>query len=109
MKILAVIHKDGAGDDRTDSRRPVDLNATFTKPGAAGVACVVSNISAAGFMAKTYDPLIPNMPVWLRIPGLAALPGRVIWCSDGQIGCEFDQPLDPGLLDFIIAEAPQVQ
>lgn len=108
MRILAIIHDVAMADQRTDSRRPVNLNASFRVGGTPGIGCVVSNISIAGFMAKSYAPVDPGSEIWLRVPGFDAVPARVIWAEDGRIGCQFEPPLDPHILVRIVADAPNL-
>lgn len=108
MRILAIIHEAAVADRRTDSRRPVSLNASFRVEGAAGIGCVVSNISIAGFMAKSYAPVDPGQEIWLRVPGFDALPARVIWAEEDRIGCQFEPPIDPHVLVRIVADAPNL-
>jgi len=33
--------------------------------------------------------------VWLTLPGSRAVNARVVWCSNGRIGAEFAEPVDP--------------
>ncbi|SNS70268.1 PilZ domain-containing protein [Sphingomonas laterariae] len=108
MRILAVIHEQRSEDARSDARRPVDLNASLRMAGMKGIGCVVSNISIAGFMAKSYAPVQPGSLIWLRVPGFAALSARVVWCDDGRIGCQFETPITPETLVRIVAEAPNL-
>lgn len=108
MRILAVIHEQFASDARSDSRRPVDINASLRTIGTNGIGCLVSNISIAGFMATSYAPMEQGNPIWLSIPGFPAIPARVIWVEDSRVGCQFETPITPDLLVQIVAEAPNL-
>ncbi|AGH49732.1 MULTISPECIES: PilZ domain-containing protein [Sphingomonadales] len=108
MRILAVIHEQRAEDSRNDTRRPVDINASLRMAGARGIGCVLSNISLAGFMARSYARVEPGRPIWLRVPGFPALAARVIWSDDQRLGCQFETPLSPEMLVRIVAEAPNL-
>lgn len=108
MRILAVIHEQFASDARSDSRRPVDLNASLRTMGANGIGCLVSNISIAGFMATSYAPVDVGSLIWLSIPGFGALAARVIWVEADRVGCQFETPISPDLLVRIVAEAPNL-
>lgn len=109
MRILAVIHRSDQRDQRSDSRRPIDLNARFLDPEAQGTGCLLSDISVAGFRARVYAGAAPASLFWLCVPGFAALPARVVWRSDDEVGCEFDHPLDPALVERMAEDAPQIQ
>jgi len=109
MRILAVLHTYRRDDPRSESRRPVALNASFERFGAAGIGCLVSNISRTGFMGRIYEEVTPGAEIFLRIPRFAAIPARVVWAQGGQVGCEFDYPLEPDLIDAIVSDAPQLQ
>ena len=52
------------------------------------------NISASGAMLQATDDLPENFEIVLEIPRAAAIPGRVRWCLNKQIGIHFDDVLD---------------
>lgn len=108
MRILAVIHEQQADETRSDSRRPVDINASLRTMGANGIGCLVSNISIAGFMATSYAPMERASPIWLSVPGFPAMAARVVWVEENRVGCQFETPISPDLLVQIVAEAPNL-
>ena len=109
MRILAVIHGSDRREQRSDTRRPIDLNARFLDAEARGTGCLLSDISPAGFRARLYAGAAPADLFWLCVPGFAALPARIVWRSGDEVGCAFDHPLDPALLERLLEDAPQIQ
>ena len=75
------------------------------KGGASGVSVRVVDLSAHGFRASTHLELPLGTDVWLRLPGLEPYHATVAW-QDGQyIGCAFERPLHPAVVDMIVRKA----
>lgn len=57
--------------------------------------CLIRNISAGGLMAQVYSPLDDGERVAVELKTNTQLAGTVIWVQDdGNVGIEFDQPMD---------------
>jgi hypothetical protein len=89
---------------RPPERRSAQRHLTILRVGALTIdgereLCLVRNISAGGVMAHVYRTISVGTRVTIEIKNDEALPGRVIWASDANIGIEFDRKIDvPGLL-----------
>ena len=44
-------------------------------------------------------------PLYLTLPGLAPIEARVAWVAEFEFGCEFLKPLNPVILESIIARS----
>lgn len=61
--------------------------------------CLVRNISAGGVMAHVYSDIRVGTRVEVEIKNDEAIPGKVIWATDGNVGIEFEHKIDvPELL-----------
>ena len=56
--------------------------------------CLVRNLSANGMKGRVYAEFAPGQRATLRFNCTDAIEGAVIWSSEGQIGVQFDEPID---------------
>ncbi|SNS81352.1 PilZ domain-containing protein [Sphingomonas laterariae] len=98
------------GELITDERGPrrservrTSLSGGFRERGAQGGTVEVLDLSPEGFRCRWHWTLQPDQAVWLRLPGLEALPARVVWSDDFMVGAAFDQPLHPAIFERITA------
>jgi hypothetical protein len=86
---------------RRSPRRPVDMSAALRQRGASGVSVQVLDLSPEGFRAATHLQLPEGTDVWLRLPGLEPYHAKVAWTEGHYIGCAFERPLHPAVVDMI--------
>lgn len=91
--------------ERISRRVPVELGAGLRQRGAHGVAIQILDLSTHGFRASTHLDLNEGADVWLRLPGLEAIQARVAWVKGYVIGCAFERPLHPAVLEMIVGKA----
>jgi len=90
---------------RVSERVPVELGAGLRRAGAHGVAIHVLDLSTHGFRAETHMELHEGADVWLRLPGLEACKAKVAWARGYVIGCAFERPLHPAVLEMVVGKA----
>lgn len=90
---------------RKSTRVPVDMGAGLRQRGASGVSIRVLDLSPHGFRAATHLELPEGCDVWLRLPGLEPCHAKVAWCQGHFIGCSFERPLHPAVVDMIVRKA----
>ena len=88
---------------RQTQRLPVDLDAGLRQRGAAAVSVQVIDLSTDGFRATTHLVLEQGDEVWLRLPGIEASHARVMWRDGCYIGCAFERPLHPAVIEMIVS------
>ncbi len=90
-------------EEELRNRRSEDRAATMFRPilieiEAFSGFCLVRNLSANGLKGRVYAHFASGQRVTVRFGCGAnddrAIAGAVIWASDGQIGVQFDQPID---------------
>lgn len=91
-----------APTDRVEDRRPVALGAGLRQRGATGISVDILDLSTRGFRASTHLDLPPGADVWLKLPGLETLHATVAWQRGNMIGCKFERPLHPAVLDMVV-------
>jgi hypothetical protein len=91
--------------NRSAERVPVELGAGLRQRGASGVSIQVMDLSVSGFRAATHLELSEGADVWLRLPGLEPYHAKVMWTKGHYIGCLFERPLHPAVLDMIVRKS----
>lgn len=91
-----------AANSRISKRIQTDIDAALRQRGASGVSVEVTDLSTHGFRASTHLALEKGADVWLRLPGLEPCHARVAWVKGNLIGCAFERPLHPAVLDMIL-------
>jgi hypothetical protein len=91
--------------DRVSERVQVELGAGLRQRGAHGVAVQIVDLSTHGFRATTHLMLHEGADVWLRLPGLEAIQAKVVWVKGYIIGCAFERPLHPAVLEMIVGKS----
>jgi hypothetical protein len=87
---------------RKSERVTLDMGAGLRQRGGTGVAIQIMDLSVDGFRASTPLNLAKGTDVWLRLPGLEPYQAKVVWAKGNFIGCAFERPLHPAVLDMIV-------
>jgi hypothetical protein len=87
---------------RKSERVTLEMGAGLRQRGGTGVAIQIVDLSIDGFRASTHLQLAKGTDVWLRLPGLEPYQARVMWAKGNFIGCAFERPLHPAVLDMIV-------
>jgi hypothetical protein len=96
---------DGGVAARKSTRVPVALGAGLRQRGSGSVSVEVVDLSVDGFRAQCYLEVQKGDDVWLRLPGLEAYCAKIVWTEGTLIGCAFDRPLHPAVLEMIVKRA----
>ncbi len=87
---------------RKAERTHVEMGAALRQRGASGVTVLILDLSTHGFRASTHLDLQIGSDVWLKLPGLEPLHAKVAWASAHFVGCAFERPLHPAVLDMVV-------
>lgn len=90
---------------RRAERVHVELGAGLRQRGASGVTVQIMDLSTDGFRVATHLELYAGSDVWLRLPGLEPCHARVVWSEGHFVGCAFERPLHPAVVEMIVAKA----
>ncbi len=91
-----------AQEDRSAPRTRIAIPASFRASGGRGFQTVVNDLSLSGFSAMAISRLSPGTICWLTLPGLQSMQAEVVWWENSQVGCAFDQLLNPIIHDNIL-------
>ena len=65
----------------------------------------LNDISPAGFQIAWLPERKRDLPLRIRIPGLAMLTAHIRWERDKAVGCEFAEPLHVAVFEHIVRQA----
>ena len=91
---------------RKSERVKLELGAGLRQRGGTGVAIQILDLSTDGFRATTHLQLEKGSDVWLRLPGLEPYHAKVMWSKGAFIGCAFERPLHPAVLEMVVRKSP---
>lgn len=81
--------------ERRRNRRHVRILRVGTlNAGSRTELCLIRNISAGGLMAHVYSTLKLGQAVSVGLKSSHLLHGKVVWAKDGNVGIQFDEPID---------------
>jgi hypothetical protein len=89
---------------RKAERTGVDIGAGLRQRGASGVTVQILDLSTHGFRASTHLDLHQGADVWLKLPGLEPLHAKVAWSNGHFVGCAFERPLHPAVLQMMVVK-----
>jgi len=102
---LSVAEETPTPKGRVSERVPIEVPAGLRQRGASGVSVQVMDLSTHGFRVMTHLELAEGSDVWLRLPGLEACHATVAWAKGNYVGCRFERPLHPAVLEMIVRKS----
>jgi hypothetical protein len=91
-----------AANGRKAEREHCAIGAGIRQRGASAVGAHIIDLSTHGFRASTHLDLQIGADVWLKLPGLEAMHAKVAWTDSHYVGCAFERPLHPAVLQMIV-------
>jgi len=90
---------------RKSERVALEIGAGLRQRGGTGVSIQILDLSVDGFRASTHLQMEKGSDVWLRLPGLEPYHAKVMWTKGNFIGCAFERPLHPAVLEMIVKKS----
>jgi hypothetical protein len=104
MRLAAALEQRLAFDRRRYMRQSVQIGGSLGDNSRASVPITVTDLSTSGCGIETTTHLEQDSRVWVKLPGLASVPCRVVWFQDGRAGLNFDNPMHPAVVDHICGQ-----
>jgi hypothetical protein len=76
---------------------------TLREAGGTAAPVRLLDLSRHGFRTEWPYRLERGRRIWLKIPGLEAMPATVAWEANYTVGCKFDAPLHAAVLARIVS------
>lgn len=99
-------YEDAAQEDRSAPRIRLNIPASMRPSGSPGFSVIVRDMSLSGVACEALTGMSPGTRIWLTLPGLIALPAKIIWNDGTIVGCAFDTLLNPAVMANILARFP---
>lgn len=88
-------------DKRWGDRLVVEMQATMRTAIHGRHVINVLDLSNGGARVATFAKHEIGQRITVQLPTLQPLSGRIVWQADYQIGCRFDMPIHPAVLDML--------
>ena len=87
---------------RQSGRVPLEAEITMRRAGFPNFRVNIDDISLEGCRIEFVDR--PNLDerVWVKLEGLAAIEGSVVWVKEHSAGVQFDHAIHPAVFDDLI-------
>ncbi len=99
-------YEDAAQEDRSAPRVKLNIPASMRPSGSPGFAVIVKDLSLSGVACEALTSMSVGTRVWLTLPGLSALPAKIVWNDGTIVGCEFESLLNKAVQENILARFP---
>ena len=80
---------------------PLQAQIDFRRAGEHAYFVNILDISPEGCRIDLPERVKLDEVIWLALPGLESLQGRVCWVKEWTAGVEFVRPLHPAVFDMI--------
>lgn len=92
-----------SAEHRTEQRVELWLHgATLREPGCSAAPVKVHDLSRSGFRTEWPYRLHRDSQVFLKLPGFESMAATVAWCSNFEVGCKFERPLNEVIFERIV-------
>lgn len=96
---------DAPAAPRAAERIHLRLKAGLRKQGESRFDAQIADLSTVGFKVESHYAMPAGTQVFLTLPGLTAIPARVVWSRDNALGCRFETPIHPAVFERVVAAA----
>ncbi len=103
MQMTTVSYAEAAQENRCAPRTKLAIPAQLEVGEGRAFKTVVHDLSLAGFSASSIARLHAEQGCWLTLPGLQAIPARIVWWDRSIAGAAFENMIEPGMLEDLIA------
>ena len=86
---------------RKAERVPLQADIDFRRTGEHRWRVNIHDISPQGCRVELPVRVESDDKIWITLPGLEAIQGRVCWVKEWVAGVEFDHPLHPAVFDMV--------
>jgi hypothetical protein len=87
---------------RSSERVPLKCEVDFRRQGENRFRVDLIDFSPGGCCIAPPVRVEAGQSVWLRVPGMEAVHGKVKWVKDWKVGVEFDNPFYPSVFEAVV-------
>ena len=86
---------------RKAERIPLRADIDFRRTGEHRWRVNIVDISPQGCRVELPVRVAPDDMIWITVPGIEALQGKICWVDEWVAGVEFEHPLHPAVFDMV--------
>ena len=90
---------------RGEKRRRLDLPCRVRLGSSPWRPARIFDLSTKGVLVSWQPQCTVGQTLWVRLPGLEAMPATVRWKDMSGVGCELDRPLSTVVVDHLARNA----
>ena len=90
---------------RSHPRLPVAMTCQLRIGSGPWRPASMVDLSRTGFRIAWLPSGAVGRSLWVRIPGLEAMPATIRWRDLGGVGCQFERPLGVEVTEFLSRQA----
>jgi hypothetical protein len=96
-----VANMDGTIERRRWPRLPLEADVAFRRKRETYYPLSMCDLTPQGCRVASRERLFGGEMVWVRLPSLESMSGRVKWSAEWQSGVEFNRPMHAAVFDMI--------
>lgn len=86
---------------RKAERVPLQADIDFRRTGEHRWRVNIHDMSPQGCRVELPVKVVAKDMIWISLPGLEAIQGKVCWVKEWVAGIEFDRPLHPAVFEMV--------
>jgi hypothetical protein len=90
-------------ENKREERAVLQARVEIKQSDTKSFSATLYDLSVSGFRLNCFTKLLQHKPIYIKIPGLQLLNGKIRWMNDGEYGCMFCQPLNPYVFNHIVS------
>ncbi len=89
-------------ETRRGERVNLQCDVEFRRQGDARYQVELIDFSPEGCCIAPPVRVEEGQNIWLRVPDMEAVIGKVVWVRDWRAGVKFDHPFHPAVFDMVV-------
>jgi hypothetical protein len=90
-------------EERRTGRVTLRADVDFRRSGTHKYRVNILDFSPTGCRIELPERVTPDEIIWISLPGIEALEGRVRWVDEWTAGVEFERPIHPAVFEMMTA------
>lgn len=86
---------------RKAERIPLHADIDFRRAGEHRWRVNILDISPQGCRVELPVKVVADDVIWIQLPGLESIQGKIAWVNEWIAGIEFDRPLHPAVFELV--------